>query len=121
MLIILDFEAVKLIVKLNNTVTAQKLSETTPFNSITNKKQGMLYFNVPLAFGAENLTLDVETGDVVYLQEGPALIIFFGKTEFSATEKPISPKLATKIGQVISGLELIDKITDKFLFSVKLS
>jgi uncharacterized protein len=119
MYISIDFQIEKLILKLNDTVTAKKIFEALPYNSIANKANGFIYFNVPICYGLERPECEAEPRDVVYWPEGQAVFIFTGKTDFSLTEKIISPRLVTKIGRIQNENIDFNIIKDKNLLRIE--
>jgi uncharacterized protein len=96
-------------IKLNNTITSEKLLKILPLSSRVNKWGGEIYFNVPLKSEIENGVEIVEEGTVAFWPPGSALCIFFGKTPASVGDKPQAVSPVTIVGEV-TGKEAIKQL-----------
>lgn len=102
-------EKLSIIIKLNNTATAEKLLKILPVSSRINKWGGEIYFNIPLKSDIENGVEIVEMGTVAFWPPGSALCIFFGKTPASVGDKPQAISPVTIVGK-IAGEEVIRQL-----------
>jgi uncharacterized protein len=96
-------------IKLNNTITSEKLLKILPISSRVNKWGNEIYFNIPLKSDMENGVEIVEVGTVAFWPPGSALCIFFGKTPASVGDKPQAVSPVTIVGEV-TGEEAIKQL-----------
>ena len=74
----------ELVSELANTATAEALWQALPLQAQANRWGDELYFSVPFqALLEEGAREIVQTGDVAYWPDGPALCFFFGPTPVS--------------------------------------
>ncbi len=84
-IIIKNFE---IIVKLNSSLTAEKIWNSLPIVSKTNTWGNEIYFNTSIDVKLEKESKDVvEFGEIVYWPTGKAIAIGFGKTPISLKDE----------------------------------
>ena len=82
--IILKFKDKKLILKLRNTATAERIYASLPFSSIVKKWGEEIYFDTPVDVELESdARAVVEFGEIAFWNGGSAIAIGYGKTPIS--------------------------------------
>jgi hypothetical protein len=87
-----------------NPKVASEVYNTLPIEGRANLWGEEVYFEVPLELKDENPIPTATSGDICYWSPGPAICIFFGKTQ------PYSS--VNHIGRVIEGLDLFKKVKE---------
>ena len=95
-----------------NPVTVEKILETLPIKSSTNRWGDEIYFETDVEIEEENSQEEVEIGDVAYWPPGKAICIFFGRTPVSTSNKPKAYSAVNVFGKVAKNLQLLKKIRD---------
>ena len=82
--IILKFKDKKLILKLRNSITAERIYDSLPFSSIVKKWGEEIYFDTPVDVELESdARAVVEFGEIAFWNGGHAIAIGYGKTPIS--------------------------------------
>ncbi len=106
-------EGPEILISLKDTPCAQALYGSTPFEARVNLWGEEIYFTTPVVFALDETAKElVERGEVGYWPEGKALCLFFGPTPISdpGEIRPASP--VNIVGQIISPLDGLHKISE---------
>jgi len=95
-----------------NPVTVEKILETLPIKSSTNRWGDEIYFETGVEIEEGNSQQEVEIGDVAYWPPGKAICIFFGRTPVSTSNRPKAYSAVNVFGKVVKNLELLKKVKD---------
>ena len=79
--------------------TAAKIDTALPIESRVKTWGDEIYFDTGITAPAENVTLDVDIGDIAYWPDGKCLCIFFGKTPASSGDKPVPASEVAIVGK----------------------
>ncbi len=78
----------KILVKLNNSLTAKKIFDSLPIISTTNIWGNEIYFHTSVEVDTEKESKDViDFGEIVYWPSGKAIAIGFGRTPISIKDE----------------------------------
>jgi hypothetical protein len=92
---------------LNNTITAQNLIKRLPLEATVFRWGDEIFFETGVETSVEDVTLDVDVGDLAFWPEGRCLCLFFGRTPASVMDKPVAEKPVVIIGKaLVDPLEL---------------
>ncbi len=111
--ITISVEGVALLAELNDSETAQKISEALPIEGTVNVWGEEIYFDIPVfADQASDAREEVEVGTLAYWPVGSALCIFFGRTPVSTSEKPRAYSPVNIVGHVIDDAEPLKTVSN---------
>jgi hypothetical protein len=102
--------AVEAEAELNNTTTAQAISEALPIKGRASLWGDEIYFSVPVSLELEAGQELVSMGDLGYWPEGNALCIFFGPTPVSRGNEIRPASAVTVLGKVIGDATIFKKV-----------
>ena len=109
--IIISIEDISLEAELNDSLTAQKILDDLPYESIVNIWGDEIYFNIPTKIELDDDSrAEVGIGELGYWPVGPAFCIFFGPTPVSIDEKPRAYSPVNVFGNVTGDLSVLKKI-----------
>ena len=117
MKIIFKAESFSFIVALNKSNTAKEILEKLPFESNISIWGEEIYFNINFKASAEEASMEVGIGDVVYWPQGKCLCVFFGPTPASTTQMPVPASPVVIIGKTqakkegLKSIQLGEKIS----------
>ncbi len=104
-------EEIRLTATLNNSLTAEKIYEALPVESIVNTWGDEIYFNIPVSLEQEpDARAEVEVGELGYWPVGSAFCIFFGPTPVSKDEKPRAASPVNIFGKTDSDARILKEI-----------
>ena len=87
--------------ELNDSLTAQKITEILPFTSSFSTWGEEIYFSIPVTSDLdEGAKEKVEPGDLGYWPTGQAFCIFFGPTPMSGTGEIVPASAVNIVGKV---------------------
>ena len=110
--ITISVEGESLLAELNDSETAQKISEALPIEGTVNIWGEEIYFDIPVsADQASDAREEVEVGTLAYWLAGSALCIFFGRTPVSTGEKPRAYSPVNIVGHVIDDTEPLKTVS----------
>jgi hypothetical protein len=93
--------AVSMQAELNDSPTAQKISESLPITGRANTWGDEIYFEIPVqAEQAADARADVEVGELGYWPVGRAFCIFFGPTPASTGKQPRAASPVNVVGRI---------------------
>ena len=102
--------AVQLEARLNDTQTAQAVSEALPITASANTWGDEIYFGIPVTAELEQGQEVVDLGDLGYWPPGQAFCIFFGPTPASKGEEIRPASAVTVIGKVQGDVTLLRQV-----------
>ena len=102
--------AVQLEARLNDTQTAQAVSEALPITASANTWGDEIYFGIPVTAELDQGQEAVELGDLGYWPPGQAFCIFFGPTPASRGEEIRPASAVTVIGKVQGDVTLLRQV-----------
>ncbi|MFH1507948.1 MAG: cyclophilin-like fold protein [Candidatus Omnitrophota bacterium] len=91
---------------------AQEISKSLPLKSEVMLWGDEIYFKTCLALPEENLTSEVDVGDIAYWPEGQCICVFFGPTPVSKTDKPVPASPVAIIGKTLANPAELRKILE---------
>jgi len=92
----------EILAQLNQSETAQKISQALPLQGRAHRWGEELYFEIPVKAGLEKgARAEVELGELGYWPEGAAFCIFFGPTPASEGPKPRAYSEVNIIGRLM--------------------
>ena len=110
--ITISVEGESLLAELNDSETAQKISEALPIEGTVNIWGEEIYFDIPVsADQASDAREEVEVGTLAYWLAGSALCIFFGRTPVSTGEKPRAYSPVNIVGHVVDDTEPLKTVS----------
>lgn len=111
--VLIQLDKIKVEVELNDSVTADKIYDALPIESIGNLWGDEVYFRTDIVSQIdETAKVTVELGDIAFWPPSNALCIFYGKTPVS-TDEEIKPASAVNIvGKVTSDIEILKKLKE---------
>lgn len=65
--------------------TCERIWESLPFEGQAKNYKEEVYFEIPVEIEPEDMTPEVERGDISYWPRGPAFCVFYGESQ------PVSP------------------------------
>jgi hypothetical protein len=87
--------------ELNDSKTADKISEALPIDGIINTWGDEIYFDIKISSAQEpDARADVEIGELGFWPSGNAFCIFYGRTPASTDDKPRAASAVNIIGKV---------------------
>lgn len=98
---------------LNDSLAATSIYEILPLKALINTWGEEIYFEIPLKIKDNNLTKEVEIGDIAYWPQGHCLCIFFGKTPLSNSKKPVPASEVNLVGRITSDISELKKLQAK--------
>ena len=102
--------AVQLEARLNDTQTAEAISEALPVTAPANTWGDEIYFGIPVTAELEQGKEVVDLGDLGYWPPGRAFCIFFGLTPASRGEEIRPASAVTVIGKVQGDVTLLQQV-----------
>ena len=102
--------AVQLEARLNETQTAEAVSEALPITASANTWGDEIYFGISVTEELEQGQEVVELGDLGYWPPGQAFCIFFGLTPASRGEEIRPASAVTVIGKVEGDVTLLRQV-----------
>ena len=102
--------AVQLEARLNDTETAEAISEALPITAPANTWGDEIYFGIPVTAELEQGQEVVDLGDLGYWPPGRAFCIFFGLTPASRGEEIRPASAVTVIGKVQGDVTLLQQV-----------
>lgn len=89
--------------ELDNSLTALNIVKLLPIESVVAKWGEEIFFNIKnVQAVSEDLTKQVNVGDVAFCPEGSCLCVFLGPTPASVMENPVPENPVVVIGRVIA-------------------
>ncbi|MFQ5483990.1 MAG: cyclophilin-like fold protein [Desulfobacterales bacterium] len=111
--ITISVEGLSLSAELNDSETAQKISEALPIEGTVNIWGEEIYFDIPVyADQASDAREEIEVGTLAYWPAGSALCIFFGRTPVSTGEKPRAYSPVNIVGHVSDDVEPLKSVSN---------
>jgi len=115
-------EDVTLKAELNDSVTAQEILKSLPFEGTANVWGDEIYFGIPVVISREkNAREDVEVGELGYWPVGNAFCIFFGPTPASSGERPRAASPVNVFGRITGNAKLFKSVKSGSVVRVELS
>ena len=104
-------EGFELTAHLNDSDTAEKIYNATPFESMVNTWGSEIYFSIPVESpSAPNARADLEIGEIAFWPPGTAFCIFFGPTPLSQNERPRAASPVNVIGKIEGDPSVLRKV-----------
>ena len=97
---------------LNDSMTADALWDSTPFESVNNVWGGEFYFSTPVSLGEEDSREIFLVTDVAYWPPGNALCLFHDVTPISREGEIRLASPGNLVGNLISDSQVITKFKD---------
>ena len=97
---------------LNDSMTADALWDSTPFESVNNVWGGEIYFSTPVSLGEEDSREIFLVTDVAYWTPGNALCLFHDVTPISREGEIRLASQGNLVGNLISASQVITKFKD---------
>ena len=117
--IIMEEIEIRMTATLNDSMTAEKIYEALPFESIVNIWGDEIYFNIPVSLDqAPDARAEVEVGELGYWPVGSAFCIFFGPTPVSKDEKPRAASPVNIFGNVDGDTKILKEVPGGTLVKV---
>ena len=98
--IVITAGSIRLEAQLNDTFTAQAISNILPITAAANTWGDEIYFSMPITLELEDGQEVVELGDLGYWPPGRAFCIFYGLTPASQGDEIRPASAVTIIGKV---------------------
>ena len=98
--IVITAGSIRLEAQLNDTFTAQAISNILPITAAANTWGDEIYFSMPITLELEDGQEVVELGDLGYWPPGRAFCIFYGLTPASQGDEIRPASAVTVIGKV---------------------
>lgn len=108
-----------LVAELTQTPTAEALWGALPLQAQANRWGDELYFSVPFQVPLEaDARAIVQSGDVAYWPDGPALCFFFGPTPVSRPGEIRAASAVNVCGRIRGDSAMLGQVADKAMVSL---
>ena len=97
--------------ELNDTKTAQAISNDLPIKANGNRWGDEIYFSISSSGQLENGNDLVEVGDLAYWPPGNAFCIFWGPTPASHGSEPRAASAVTVVGRIIGDATVFGQVS----------
>jgi len=110
----IEVEDLSIPAELNDTPTAQLISEMLPIEASANVWGEEIYFNIALNAQLEpDAREEVKVGDLGYWPAGPAFCIFFGPTPVSTGDTPRAYSPVNVFGKVLGDVRQFKSVSSR--------
>lgn len=117
--VIIKIDDKEILAELNTTITADKIWDALPIESVGNLWGEEIYFSTNINASIDNTSkVVVDIGDLGFWPPNNAFCIFYGKTPLSTDEEIKAASAVNIIGKLISKPEELMSISDNCIIQV---